>query len=351
MTLYEMLCACGGRWQGPEELLEKSPANIVVDSRQAGEGSLFIALHGERTDGHKYIPDVLQKGALAVLCEETGTAGEPRLVVSDVMEAMRSMASVHRQQMRVPFVGVTGSVGKTTAKEMIAAALSGLEAETLAVSHVLIVSGEDWNPGLIGLTAGRLCERFHMPVIALSLHGDTAVGSCRSIPGVHIFRMLSACEDLLDRFGGHEQAAGLTVKRENIPRLRQRLEQVISERVPAEYFLPSMDYDLEVPFRTWTPRTLDLLSRLEPTGCGNPPPLFLLREAEVQSLRKVGRDGSHLRLSVLDEDLSPVEGIAFGFGETADQAPRRLDLLYRPILNHFRGRASVEAQVSAINPV
>ena len=234
-------------------------------------------------------------------------------------------------------------------REMTASALTQLSLETLAASHVILVSGEGWNPGLIGLTAGRLCERFHLPAIALSVRGDTAVGSCRSIPGVHIYRVLSACADLLEHFGGHEQAAGLTVKTENIPSLQARLEEVISSSAPEECFLPSMEYDLVVPFRTWTPKTLELLDRLEPTGCGNPPPLFLLRDAEVQSIRRVGKDGSHLKLTLLDEDLSSVEGIAFSQGDLADESPRVLDLLYRPIRNDFRGRVSIEAQITAIN--
>ena len=236
-------------------------------------------------------------------------------------------------------------------REMTAEALSQLSLETLVDAHVVLVSGEDWNPGLIGLTAGRLCERFHLPAIALSIHGDTAVGSCRSIPGVNIYRMLQACDDLLERFGGHEQAAGLTVKAENIPLLRERLEKVISAAAPEETFLPSMEYDLAVPFRTWTPDSVSWLSRLEPTGCGNPPPLFLLPGTEVQSIRRVGKDGSHLKLTLLDADLSIVEAIAFGAGDTADANPHKLDLLYCPILNSFRGRASVEARVAALNIV
>ena len=234
-------------------------------------------------------------------------------------------------------------------REMTASALTQLSLETLAESHVILVSGEDWNPGLIGLTAGRLCERFHLPAVALSIHGETAVGSCRSIPGIDICRMLRNCGDLLERFGGHEQAAGLTVKTANISALRDRLEKVISEAVPEETFLPSMEYDLSVPFRTWNLDSMALLARLEPTGCGNPPPLFLLHDAEVQSVRRVGRDGSHLKLTVLDEDLSVIEAIAFGAGDTADENPRKLDLLYRPVLNSFRGRTAVEAQVAALN--
>ena len=234
-------------------------------------------------------------------------------------------------------------------REMTASAVSQLSLEALADAHVIIVSGEDWNPGLIGLTAGRLCERFHLPAVALSLHGGVAVGSCRSIPGVSIYRMLAACSDLLVRFGGHEQAAGLTVKEENVPLLRERLERVIASSAPEETFLPSAEYDLAVPFRTWTPETLEMLSVLEPTGCGNPPPLFLLQGAEVQSLRRVGKDSSHLKLSVLDEDLSVVDGIAFGAGDIADESPLKLDLLYRPVRNDFRGRVRIEAQVASIN--
>ena len=234
-------------------------------------------------------------------------------------------------------------------REMTEAARTQLSLDSLADAHVIIVSGKDWNPGLIGLTAGKLCERFHLPVIALSLHEGIATGSCRSIPGVNIYRMLAACGDLLERFGGHEQAAGLTVKEENIPLLRERLESAIASAVPEECFLPSAEYDLAVPFRTWTPETLNLLSALEPTGCGNPAPLFLLRDAEVQSLRKVGKDGAHLKVTVLDEDLTVVDGIAFGAGETADEAPRKLDLLYKPVRNDFRGRIRIEAQIGYIN--
>ena len=92
-----------------------------------------------------------------------------------------------------------------------------------------------------------------------------------------------------------------------------------------------------------------MLDRMEPFGCGNPAPLFLLQGAEVQSLRRVGKDGSHLKLTVLDEDLSVVDGIAFSKGDVADESPAVLDLLYRPIRNDFRGRVSIEAQVACMN--
>ena len=98
MTIGEMLRACRGEWQGNKDTLDKTPVSVVTDSRQAGEGSLFLALRGERTDGHRYIPDVLRKGALAVLCEERGAAGEPRIVVPDTLAAMQQIAAASRKR-------------------------------------------------------------------------------------------------------------------------------------------------------------------------------------------------------------------------------------------------------------
>lgn len=123
MTLREIVAAVGGRWCGEEAALDLYADNVVTDSRAAGKGSLFVAVRGERTDGHKYIPDVLQKGALAVFCEEEA-AGEPRIVVDDVMKGLHALASWNRLRLPIPYVAVTGSVGKTTAKEMIFAVLS-----------------------------------------------------------------------------------------------------------------------------------------------------------------------------------------------------------------------------------
>lgn len=124
MTIQEIVHACGALWQGAAELLDKTPVNMTYDSRQAGEGSLFVALKGERTDGHRFIGDVLSKGAMAVLCEQPGEPGEPRIVVPSVMEALRQTAAWSRDRQMMPFIAVTGSVGKTTAKEMLAAVLS-----------------------------------------------------------------------------------------------------------------------------------------------------------------------------------------------------------------------------------
>ena len=216
--------------------------------------------------------------------------------------------------------------------------------------RVLFAAGEGWNPGLIGLSAGKLCEKYYRPAVVLSLpeDGGPATGSCRSIPGVHIFDALRECSDLLVRFGGHAQAAGLAVERENIPALREKLNWVIREQADASCFVPCLEYDLELPFRNWTPETLAELDLLEPTGCGNPPPVFLLSGVTLQSLRRVGRDGAHLQITALDRNNTFVKGIAFSMAEEADKDRLDVDLLYRPVRNDFNGRVTIEAQVTAL---
>jgi len=233
-------------------------------------------------------------------------------------------------------------------REITAQAIRQAEARPdFGVSRALVVAG-DWNPGLVGLTAGRLCERYNLPAVAFSVSGDTATGSCRSIPGVNIFEMLQRCAGLTERCGGHAQAAGVTVRTDRIDDFRAKLDEVIRASCPETAFRRQLTYDLEVPFRAWTEESLRSLSLLEPTGCGNPPPVFLLSGTSVQSMRRVGRDMSHLQLTVLDSNNTLVKGIAFSQGSAADRPWTDADLLYKPILNDFRGKRTVEAQIFAI---
>ena len=219
----------------------------------------------------------------------------------------------------------------------------------LRKDRVIILEGEDWNTGLIGLAAGKLCERFHHPAVVLSRQGDRAVGSCRSIPGVNIWEMLNLCGDLFLRFGGHEQAAGLTLAVENIPALRERLNEAVRTRCDDRCFLPVMEYDGTLPLDQVTLETIRELEALEPTGCGNPPPVFRCPGAWVQEMRRVGRDRSHLKAALLEGEALR-DGIGFGLGDAADLDTDRVDVLFRPVRNEFNGRVTPQLQLQAIRP-
>lgn len=215
--------------------------------------------------------------------------------------------------------------------------------------RIIIVMGEEWNHGVIGLAAGRICEKYHFPAIVLSRQGDTAVGSCRSIPGVNIHAMLSLCKDLFIRFGGHEQAAGLTMKAELVPELRRRMNLAIGENCDLRCYVPTKEYDLALPLNQVNLELIDALSMLQPTGYGNPAPVFLSRGAQVQLMRKVGRDQQHLKLSLLDGQ-SVRDGIAFSMGHMADAGLETVDVLFSPERNEFMGRITAQLQVQAMRP-
>lgn len=213
----------------------------------------------------------------------------------------------------------------------------------------IIVMGEDWNSGVIGLAAGRICEQYHFPTIVLSKQGDIAVGSCRSIPGVNIHAMLTACSDLFIRFGGHEQAAGLTMQASLVPELRRRINLLIRERCDLNAYIPVKEYDAELSLGEVDLELVERLSALQPTGFGNPAPVFLCRDAHVQQARPVGKDLSHLKLTLL-ENGALLDGIAFRQGALASEGLETVDVLYAPDRNEFRGRVSAQLQVQALQP-
>ena len=214
---------------------------------------------------------------------------------------------------------------------------------------VIIVMGEGWNSGVIGLAAGRICERYHFPAIVLSRQEGMAVGSCRSIPGVNIHAMLTICKDLFQRFGGHEQAAGLTMDASLVPELRRRLNLAIRENCDLSCYIPAKEYDLAMPLSAVTLETIDALEALQPTGFGNPNPVLMTARCHLQQARRVGKTRQHLKLSLLD-GTTLRDGIAFSMGDMADEGLEMVDVLYAPERNEYMGRVTPQLQVQALRP-
>ena len=226
--------------------------------------------------------------------------------------------------------------------------------------RVLIVSREGWNKGIIGLTAGRLCEQYHFPVIVLSNDPETgeSVGSCRSIEGVHLHAVLTECAkryreyngaELFVRFGGHAMAAGLTIRTELTDILLELMDRVIGEErfcPELSCYIPEEEYDCSVPLQEVTLDMADELELLEPTGYGNPAPVFRA-EARVESMRRCGRDGGTLQLSLMDGGTAR-RGVAFHMGQLADEPWQDVDVLFVPARNEFRGTVSVQLQYRSV---
>jgi len=217
----------------------------------------------------------------------------------------------------------------------------------LCALRAIVVEGENWESGVVGLAAGRLAERFGYPSVVLSREGDVCVGSARSASGVDLYQALYACRDLFVRFGGHKQAAGLTIEAQNIPAFREMLHKAVSEQLSGRVPMPQTTYDGEITLDDITVGMIRELEQLEPFGVGNPAPVYLLRQADVLSTRAVGADASHLRL-MLSQNAVQRDAIAFHMGTRAGVLHGLSDLAVTPVINSFRGKTSAECRVEAI---
>lgn len=228
-------------------------------------------------------------------------------------------------------------------------------AEEKAAEHdfirerALIVCGENWHVGVIGLAAGRLCQKYYCPACVLSESDGMLHGSLRSVPGVHIHNCLKACDDLLERYGGHEQAAGVTLKAENYAAFCERLQAQVA-KADDSCFIPAQPYDAELTLSDCTDALLDEMNLMAPFGCGNPAPLLLARGLHPEEKRAVGTEGAHLKLTLRQEGRM-MGGIAFSMGHMANDLPDRVDAVFSLGRNTFRGTTTLQLEVKALAPV
>lgn len=231
-------------------------------------------------------------------------------------------------------------------REIRAQAEAQLEDFDFSAHRILLVRGEGWNSGVIGLTASHLKEKYHYPVIALAEEDGMLVGSCRSIEGVDIFKTLCSAAELMEKFGGHSQAAGLTVKAENFDALWDALDKYLFENIPPETYMPSAAYDISASLDEFSEAFVRAMGALEPTGCGNPEPIFRTTVKMIEA-RAIGAQGSHLRL-ICSENGARRTGIYFGAGELAESLGEEAEILFTPQLNSWNGRTDVQLRLSAL---
>jgi single-stranded-DNA-specific exonuclease len=209
----------------------------------------------------------------------------------------------------------------------------------------IVLAGDGWHEGVIGIAASRLVDTFHLPAVMICLDGEKGKGSCRSIGGFNLFEALSACSDCLEGFGGHAMAAGLTIRRDRIDELRLRLaDYYLSHRTDEETAL-EIDLTIDDPFLL-SEECVRSLERLEPCGNGNPQPLFYLDAAELCSVTPVG-GGRHLRLTVKKSGCT-YTCVFFSRGrEELGAGPGQwVDLAFTPQINEFRGLRSVQLHLT-----
>ena len=218
----------------------------------------------------------------------------------------------------------------------------------------IVLFNEEWHRGIIGIVASRLTEVFYKPSVVLTCNDDgMATGSARSVPGFDVYKAIESCADLLENFGGHTYAAGLSMPAQNIPEFRRRFEQYVQENIQPEQVNAILRIDAEVDFREINRRIVSNLKRFAPYGPDNPKPLFCTRQVyDYGTSKVVGRDQEHIKLELVDSKSNNVmNGIAFGQSASARyiKSRRSFDIAYTIEENIYK-HGSVQLQIEDIKP-
>jgi single-stranded-DNA-specific exonuclease len=213
--------------------------------------------------------------------------------------------------------------------------------------RAIVVGAEGWHPGVAGIVASRLVDAFNRPAVVLCFEDGLAQGSARSVEGVSIHDALSACEGLLDRFGGHAMAAGLALPVDRIDALRDALVEQVNARLGEDELTRQLRVDAEVQADDCTLEVFDAIEKLAPFGRGNPRPRLLLRGAVLdRAAQRMGGGGKHLSLTIRRQGRT-IRAVAFGMGEHASLLPGgvTVDLLFEPKINCWQGVRRPELHV------
>ena len=210
-----------------------------------------------------------------------------------------------------------------------------------------VLYNPDWHKGVIGIVASRLLDHFYRPTVILTKSNGFATGSARSVSGFDLYKAIESCSDLLENFGGHKYAAGLTMKIQNLPKFRERFEEIVSETIDPEMLIPVVEIDTELQLKEINEKFYRILKQFQPFGPENISPVFLSENVVDNGYgRTVGNNGEHLKLTLIQEEnpfqVFPAIGFHQGndFSKVNKGAP--FDICYQLMENEFRGRVSLQ---------
>ena len=217
----------------------------------------------------------------------------------------------------------------------------------------LVVYNSSWHKGVVGIVASRLTELYYRPAVVLTLSDGYVTGSARSVAGFDIYKAIESCRDLLENFGGHTYAVGLTMRPENVPAFKDRFEKYVEEHIREEQTEASIDISAVIDFRDITKKFRSDLKRFNPFGPGNPKPIFCTKHVyDYGTSKVVGREQEHIKLELVDDKSNTiVNGIAFGQSSQARyiKTKRAFDICYTIEENTHR-HGEMQLQIEDIRP-
>ena len=262
-----------------------------------------------------------------------------RLLTTDSDEEAEGLASrietLNRQRRQLTKDATAGAMEEMTALDPL--------------PPILLVQEEGLSPGISGLVASRLLEEFYRPVVVMSLEGEMVRASARSIKEFNVVSALAQCQDLFIKFGGHQQAAGFLMDRQNLSKLKERLTIVAEDMLTGLNLQPTIEIDAQVPLEALKGETFRWLKALEPFGQGNPTPMFQTSGVAVTQARLMGNGGEHLRLKLKQGGIT-WDAVAFRQGGSWDPSTHTVDLVYTLGTERRGGQKVLALQVVDFRP-
>jgi ssDNA-specific exonuclease RecJ len=233
--------------------------------------------------------------------------------------------------------------------EILEQAKEMLGRERVTSTRCIVLSSENWNPGIIGIAASRLTETYNRPAILFSEKDGILTGSGRTAAGLDLYELLTHFKDRFLRFGGHAGAAGVTMRKTEFDSFRENLNEYLISNYPADRFAPALKYELKLKLSEITESLVRDIERLAPFGEGNPVPLICTEPVELESIRVIGERGDHLKVSV-KQDVRLVEAVAFGKGDKFFDysTVHKAKLVFSPVINEWKNAKQIQLQIKAI---
>lgn len=316
------------------------------ESPHAGLSALITLSNLE--SGHVSIDDIVFKIGPRINAAgrmETGRLAVELLTATGLQEAMSVGEKINANN------NERKSIDREITQEALEMVKSG---QCLASENATIVYNPNWNKGVVGIVASRLVEAFYKPTIVLTKSNGFVTGSARSVQGFDLYEAIESCSDLLENFGGHVYAAGLTLKEENLTEFSARIDAFVAGKVTEEILAPVVYIDSRLDFSSITPKFFRILKLFQPFGPGNLNPLFLTEDVyDSGNGRKVGAGGAHMKLDLIQESqpYHPIPAIAFNMSGMYDyiKEGNPFDVCYSVVENYYRGSSTIQLRVKDLH--
>ena len=278
---------------------------------------------------------------------ETGSKAVELLISNDVKQASIISKEINN----------FNTERRTIDREITSEAMKMIAGDQKKISSkTTVLYDPDWKKGVIGIVASRLIETYYRPTVILTESNGFATGSARSVQGYDLYQAIEACSDLLESFGGHMFAAGLTLKKENIGEFSERFENYVASTITKDQLMPTIDIDIELSFSEITEKFYDFISMFCPFGPENMSPVFVSYNIrDFGSGRRVGKSREHLKLDLFQgsDTTKILPAIAFGQANHFEhiKAGQPIDICYSIEMNEFRGKQNLQLNIKDIKPV